>query len=354
MRKFLPIMTIIGIVSYYLVFYVLPRPDKARALAPTEYQAPFAQPTWIATSTPMPSATIGYESTLMIAQATADEARRVNAQVTSEAENRIMQYVQMTQVENDHRYQVASWTQIAAGTSIPLTATAQVMQATQIADNMRFVGGILTATNAAPTQYAAMMQLQTQAQFGRANELVKIFALAALGVFLLSIGVFMWRWKPTPPAAEMEMPTETVVHLRKPTGPGTFTQPRYVVPCSPEQLNELAENAANGKKKLSINRLEQTSRTFRNQRAVLIDVREFFVNNQFAIKDDDGTVTLNADGEAFLDGWFDEHTLPTEYQFNGNGGEHTEPDIVPELVQQTVDDPYGWRDLNGHKQQEVA
>ena len=39
------------------------------------------------------------------------------------------------------------------------------------------------------------------------------------------------------------------------------------------------------------------------------------IDGQFVITDGNGTITLNADGESFLAGWFDAHKLPNEYEF---------------------------------------
>jgi hypothetical protein len=247
---------------------------------------------------------------------TADEARRVNAQVTSEAEQRLLSYAQLTADENARQHEILMWTQIAAGTSIPLTATAAVINATQIAESQHIVAAAYTQQAAAPTQQAALLQLQATAQFARVNEIAEIVAIGLTCIFLLAGIAFFVRHGPREETEEdaQEPQTETTVWVRSDKDNGAHSH-LLTVPCTSDQLTELAELAANGEKKFGINRLEQTSRTFRSQRDTLILVRQFLVENKFVIPDDKGTITLNADGEAFLAGWFDRHQLPTEYQF---------------------------------------
>lgn len=286
---------------------------QAAAIASTSTQ--YATPTFIPTQTPIPSPTIGYEATLAIAQSTADEARRVNAQVTAQHEQVVLSELQLTADTEYRAQQVLSWTAQAGPTIIPLTATQQVLMNTQIANSQALASGFLTATHQAPTQMAAIVQVQNVARYARVNEIVKIIGMGALILFMLAIVAFINRLPVAQTKAEVEPQKETVIQMRKDTGQGLFTQTRTVVPCSPEQLTELAELAVNGEKKFGINRLENHTRTFKSQRETLVKVRLWLQENDFVIKDTDGSVTLNADGEAFLTEWFDLHKLPDEYEF---------------------------------------
>jgi hypothetical protein len=285
---------------------------QAAAVAPINTQ--YATPTFRPTETPIPTSTIGYEATIYVAQATADEARRVNAQATAAHEQHILSIVQITAAQDARNQEILSWTQIAAPTVIPLTATMQVVINTQVAEGEKRVADMMTSTFQAPTQYAAMVNAQTNAQYASAMRVVDVFGKAAIGVFCIGLAVFLFRWKPPAAKPVAEMPTETVVQIRRDKGNGDFGQTRAVVPCSPEQLSELAEMAVNGEKRFGINRLETQSRTFKGQRPVLLAVRQFLIDNGLVISDDSG-ITLNADGAAFLTGWFDSHQLPGEYEF---------------------------------------
>lgn len=313
MKKAIIISLAVMCAYAYFVFIRAPRQPAAFAQGMPTATA-YASPTFIPTRTVVPTATVGYEQTVAVAQMTADEARRVNVEVTNAAENRILQYVQMTAEIDRQRQEVLSWTATAALTSIPLTATAQAVGSTQIAQANAIIAGALTATNAAPTQYAVMIQLQSQAQFARANEIIKIVAMGALVLFLLAGVAFFVRF-PVQPKVQVatDAPSETVVHMRHDTGGGTFSQVRAVVPCTPEQLTELAENITQGKKTLAINQWEGHGTAF--TRPVIHQVRGWMHENGFAVSTSDNQLAPTNDGLAFLCGWLESHQLPTEYQF---------------------------------------
>ena len=290
---------------------------QAAAIAVTNTQ--YATPTFRPTETPVPTSTIGYEATIYVAQATADEARRVNAEVTAAHEVYLLAQMQLT-ADVDYRiHEQAVWTAIGGQTSIPLTATAQVIDNTKVADANALASGQLTATYQAPMQISAMANAQASVIYAEAARIADLVGKWTLIGFVIVLSVFLWRRAKMPnlmPVVEDEPQTETIIHMRKPTGTGTFEQKRLIIPCSPEQLTELAEMAVNGEKKFGINRLETQSRTFRGQRAVLIAVRRFLLDSGLVIPDGNGTITLNADGEAFLVGWFDTHQLSDEYEFD--------------------------------------
>lgn len=290
-------------------------PASAQAAAFAETNTEYHTPTFIPTETPIPTSTIGYEATLFIAQATADEARRVNAEVTAQAEQRILSYVQMTADTDKRNQEVLSWTAIAGPTVIPLTATQQAIYNTQAAESRSMVIALMTGTARAPTHIAAMARSYATVQYAQVSQVADLFGKGAIVLFCIGVFVFGVRQKPITPRPVIEQPRETVVHIRRENGQGDFNQARAVVPCTPEQLTELAEYAVNGEKKFGINRLETQSRTFKSQRETLIQVRQFLIDNCLVITDANGTITLNDDGEAFLEGWFDTHRLPTEYEF---------------------------------------
>lgn len=315
MKKIIIFLIIIFAAYLYFSIRSAPRLGTVQAAVIAETSTQYVMsPTFIPTGTPVPTSTIGYEATIMIAQATADEARRVNAEVTAAHEANILSILQLTADGEKRNQEILSWTAQAGPTIIPLTATQQVISNTQLANGQQIVAAGYTQQAAAPTQYAAMVQGQATKQFAQINEIMKLFAMGALLLFMLALVAFFNRF-PIQPKQEQELPTETVVQMRKDNGQGSFQQTRVVVPCSPDQLSELAELAVDGEKRFGINRMESSSRTFRGQRATLLAVREFLVTNGFVIADDNGHIALNANGEAFLAGWFDFHKLPIGVEF---------------------------------------
>ena len=326
-------VVVIGFFVYVGVVIVRALPSKsvqAAAFASTNTQ--YATPTFRSTETPVPTATIGYEATIFVAQATADEARRVNAQATAAHEANQLAQMQLTADAEKRAQEVLSWTAQAGPTIIPLTATQQVVMNTQVAIGEMRVAAMMTMTKEAPTQISAMARSQSAVEFARLAQIADVTGKYVLIVFVLILSIFIITRLKMPnliSSASEEKQTETVVQIRRDNGQGSFAQTRAVVPCSPEQLTELAEYAINGEKKFGINRLENTSRTFHNQRETLILVRQFLVENKFVIPDNNGTITLNADGEAFLTGWFDSHRLPSAYEFAEP--KESDPELQEEL-----------------------
>jgi len=297
----------------FVLVVLRPQTNRGAAFAQqnnTQYPTSTPYPT----NTFIPTVTIGYESTLAIAQATADEARRINAVVTSEYEQRVLEQLQMTAEEDRRIQERLSWTATAALTSIPLTQTQQSVINTQIPMQNNLALAQLTATAQAPTQIAALIQAQESVQFVRLNNIANVVGKVAAIAFVLAFIYFCLKFPVQPKQELVEQPSETVVVMKQNNGQATNWK-RLVIPCSPEQLTELAELAVNGEKKFGINRLETQSRLFRSQRETLLKVREWLQINKFVIQDENGSVTLNADGETFFTEWFELHKLPDTYEF---------------------------------------
>jgi len=195
------------------------------------------------TATIIPSATIDYQVTAIIAQQTADEARRVNALVTAQFEQRALEQLQMTAQAEQRSQEIYGWTVTAALTSIPLTATQQAALNTQIPHEQMLLAAELTSTKEAPTQMIAMIDAQNHAIFGRADYIARTFAMIAFGVFCIGLIVFLVRLPTTPTAQAFddEQPvaaqTETVVQMKRDLGNGDFSFSRCVT------IAMLAENA---------------------------------------------------------------------------------------------------------------
>ena len=315
----------------------------------TEYRTP--QPT--ATQSPIPTATVEYQATAhaaetsaYIAQSTADAANRIMAQATNDQQQReheaAMQNAEGTaQAEANHMIELG-WTATAYQTSMPLTATAQVDNMTAIADYKAVTIAQITATAALPTQIVAESNARTQAKLAPVFAFVQLFAIFGIGVFMLFAAWFMrWYWMRedarqaiaahnaspqgvaerhgfTPiaqsePEPEFIQPTETVITVRQDHGDGNMRMDKYTVPCTREQLLQVAENVLTKGWTLAINQWESAETLF--TRNTFGKLRSWLQSNQFAVSAGSGTLALSPEGQAFLDAFLNAAQLPTEYQF---------------------------------------
>lgn len=320
MKKILSFVFLILASAIVLRMAILNRPVQAAAFQLVATNTEYLSPTPQSTQTIIPSATIGYQDTAVVAQQTAMEAVRVNAIITAEHEQRVLSELQLTSVVESQYFAVQSWTATGALTSIPLTMTQQYYNNTQVANSQSIIAGQLTATKQAPTQMAAIANVKNMEKYAKIDHGARAFFMIAGGLFLLAMVAWFVRNpvlpKPDPQENEVESSEGTPITLRRDRGQGFGNTKKLVVPCNVDQLTELAELAVNGEKRFGINRLERESRTFKSQRDTLIAVREFLVLNELAIKTDDGVLTLNEDGQDFLSQWFETHQLPDGYKFD--------------------------------------
>lgn len=316
----------------------------------TEYQSP--QPT--ATQSPVPTATIEYKATAnaaetqaYIAQATADEANRVMVQATNDQQQRehetAMQSNSATQQAEANKIIVLGWTATAYQTTVPLTATAQVENMTAIANYKAVTIAEITATAYMPTQIVANANAQTQAQFATAFAWVQVFAIFALGVFLLFTAWFMrWYWMREDARAELEsranspesiaarnglvpipenfiMPNEPIAPRPAPRveRPMTAENLKYTIPSAQEQFDIFAEKLVTGEMALSINRWETSGLIsgVKNVRAWIKNMRGWMHANGFGVFNENDEMTLVQAGREWLEHYLEKRILPTEYQF---------------------------------------
>jgi len=278
----------------------------------TEY--PFATQTPQPTFTIVPSATIDYQQTAIVAQSTADEARRINSMATAEYVRLLNEQLAMTQVVEQHNFTIMSWTQQAAATSIPLTATQQAIINTQIPQQQQIIAAQMTATKEGPAQLVAMRDAENRVQYGKLTYIANMVAALAIFVFAIGVVVFVFRFPMVKrePTEEKESPLETVVWVKNTKDNGTQSL-RVVVPCSPEQLTELAENITQGEKTLAINQWEGKDTLF--TRDVILKVRAWLRDNDFVIPTDDGQLAPTGELFDFLCGWLETKKLPSGYDF---------------------------------------
>lgn len=311
----------------------------------TAYASETAEIRYTATPTITPSPTIDYQSTLVIAQATADEARRLNTQATAEFEQRQQVQLQMTAESDRIAYDVQMITATMAGTSIPLTQTQQSVINTQIPAQQTLQAGILTATHEAPTLMVAMSRAQNEATYGALGYAVNVFAVFGLTIFIIVLSIFLYRMSLKQTAPEKvfvdRMPPdihpipdpeprpdtilqrtyqsqpETIVTLRTDHGGGFARTERMVIPCRPDQFTELCEGVISGVRSLAINVWEGAQQPF--TRGEFMRVREWMQRYQFAQSAGAGSMILTAEGETLFRTWLESHALPGSFKFEEVG-----------------------------------
>ncbi len=283
----------------------------------TEY--PTATYTQRPTETIIPSATIDYQQTAIVAQSTADEARRINSMATAEYMRLVNEQLAMTQVVEQQNFMIQSWTATAALTTIPLTATQQAVNNTQIPQAQLIAAAQLTATKGAPTQLVAMENAKNYVKFAETNQRVNVVGKLSIIVFILGVLAFMFIY-PMPAKSEpieteeKESQLETVVWLKNTKDNGAASS-RMVVPCSPEQLTELAEKITQGVTTFGINQWEQNCKTFKSDRNVIHAVRGWLQVNKFAYANGQGELAPSDEGLDFLCGWLDKQQLSNGFEF---------------------------------------
>lgn len=308
-------------VLVFILVVLKPKTSNGAAFVQSVTQYPTGTP--IPTNTFIPSATIGYESTLQVAQSTADEARRINAVVTSEYEQRLLEQVQLTAAYEQRVQEIYSWTVTAALTSVPLTQTQQAVMNTQIPMQNNLAFAQLTATAQAPTQMAALIQAQESVRYVKFNNIMDIIGRFLLMGFMGSLIYFVFKF-PVQPKPEVPNPGETVVMLKRDRGQGSFTMVRNTIPCSPDQLTELAQKIIEGKKTLAINQWEGAGTLF--TRPVILAMRAWMRENGFAVATEENQLVPTVEGLDFFLGWLASQKLPSEFEFGETENVHTETD----------------------------
>ena len=260
-----------------------------------------------ATITLTPTATVDYLSTAVIAKETSDEAMRVNVQVTAEQDQRNFVQAQWTvtaeavnQVHAEMTRQAAQFTATAYATSIPATQTAQA-----IGNSLQ--GTEMAMTISAPTQLVAMANARALADTAAYREYAEMFVIVCAGFALIALGigvlVMMYRdvMKPKAepdPEPEPTVPTIPFVHAPGPQSrPGGVRLIRADIPCSVDQLLELADGIVNRRMTLAINQWEGTT-----VHKVIKEIRAFFIKHEFArvLLGKGGELGIEVLGEEFL------------------------------------------------------
>jgi hypothetical protein len=284
---------------------------------------PVNSPLPSATATPsiVPTATIDYQSTAMIAQQTADEARRVNAVVTAQFEQRIQEQLLLT-AEHERRVQeIYSWTVTAAFTTIPLTSTQQAIVNTQIPSKQTQQAAQMTATHEAPQLLIAMEDAKNHKKYGATNYLISMAAMVFVIVLMVTGTYALIRFIQTHPLpSEIEQDDEdsqTVTRVNMYTNNGAHSE-MHEIPCSPDQLTEFADRYVNKKATLRINNWEGANTLW--TRDYYKPFRKWMEDAGLVVSEvrPDGATRytpIEPNLSDFLRGWLVNERLPAGYEF---------------------------------------
>lgn len=294
-----------------------------------------ASPAATATATLSPTPTVDWQETAVIAQQTADEARRLNTAATAAYEQRLHEESAWTARADTWTAQAAESTATAYLTSVPLTSTARVEDMTANSAQMTLTSNEMTATEHAPTQVVAMIDAQNYEEYGALDFVIRLFVLAGLGVFFFGVGIFAFFARPkvavktvnAAPAHAVREPDliqlkpETIVNAKTDYGKGYGQEQIYKVPCTREQLSELADRVILKGESLGVNNFEGKDTLF--TRSIFMRLRNFLQTNFMAKSAGagSGSMILTDKGEAFLRGWLERSELPHSYSFDKNNYE---------------------------------
>ncbi len=299
--------------------------EQASQLTQNTYdrQRSAAQPTQsYSTSTPIPTETIGWQQTAVNAQSTSDAAMRLMVEATSAEAQRQQERLLMTATIDIATIQAGQLTaqsdiatSTAALTAVPLTSTAQSLDReiakTQISDSHTAVA----MTRQAPTQVILMAYAQSQAKYADVTMRVDIGVRIAVSFFVIVLSALM-VYVILRRNTRSEQPTVFIrplddIPLRKHEEQGSVRFTRADVPCTKDQLLELADGIINRGMTLSFNPWEGTT-----VHKVLKVMREFMVENHFArnVKGQGGLLDILADGEKFLRDTLDKQEPPAPFR----------------------------------------
>jgi hypothetical protein len=281
--------------------------DFAQNNTPLATAARAISPVPTATATIEPTATIDYQQTAVIAKETSDEAMRINVEVTAEQDRRIFVQAQWTVTAEAINYANANMTQQASqftatayATSIPATQTAQSMESM-----VRGTERAMTIT--APTQMVAMANARAVSETATFRAQVDAFVVLCVGVamVLIGAGIFLMVYfdvqvkTKAPKIVEKDIPVPIpFVHVAGPqSDKGGVRMIRAEVPCTIEQLLELADGIVNRGMTLAFGQWEDTI-----VHKSLKELRAFFVQHEFAkvLLGKGGELGIEVLGEEFL------------------------------------------------------
>lgn len=286
------------------------------------------------TSAPVPTATLDVQSTLSVigtqiaeAQATANAVNLAIVQITEGSEQRSHEQLQMTSQSSQLTAQSDSWTATVFLTSFPATSTQQSISNTQISDYGTMQASQITAIADAPRIAMAQNAADNIKKYGFIEYLIKYVVFITIAFLFACLGFFFLR-KPKiitetkivevlPPIIPIKnaMRDEYLakVELKQNSDTPFPKSDLLVFPCTPEQMDELADKVINKKMSLAYDNFYGKESKFK--RETYRPVYDFLKNNKLAKPagaQNKGIVASELLEEILL-GWLNNKNLPEDY-----------------------------------------
>jgi len=305
----------------------------AMALSPSMTTAQRA-PTVVSTATPVYAMTIqAVETSQGAAEATSEAAMLELAAMTAQKEAVDLQYAQLTAGASLLTAQADQWTATAAPSAVPGTQTAAAIDRGIAIGMSTQVSAAFTATFQAPTQLVAMDRAQDEVEQAPLNFIVRMFMFLAMAFFFMAVGVFTLqensrrRVTPAPlPVVEAVKiqdyvepePSESVVTVQRDAGGAFPSMEKFVVPCTPEQLENfvkgiLSDGASFAYDYWTRRQANEEKAPFTRDEYTLF--RNWMQTNRLVLSTSNGSLALSPAGESLFIEFLNSMTLPEVFRF---------------------------------------
>lgn len=341
MKNLITIFFIATIIIGSIAFFSSPNHDsQAAALTDQPMATETIQPSNmimapIATSTPeaISTPTIDYQATQQIlrtqldqTQKQLDDAKRLMVEVTAQHETDLQQQASWTADADNRKWQITSWTATAAPTSIPATQTQSAFNAIMMPTNQSIIITAQAMTQQAPTQIIVIAQAQAQADHAGWLLTSQIIGGIAISIFIIALAFWLIKlglhYAPSAssnltiadpassPDDETDRPIEN--HIVMKNGDPVYPSAQKIKdPFTRDEWMLIIEYYAEIKS-LAIGKWDKK----KSGRDLVLRLRTFALENKFAFRTSDGQVTLNNEGEKFLDIISNDQPLPHYYNID--------------------------------------
>ena len=319
--------------------------NTAALMAIANTSMPSETPSAEATSMPTATATIDYISTSQVLQGQLDQtqkqlddAKRLMVEVTAQHEANVQQQNAWTAEASNQQYQIQSWTATAALTSVPATQTQTTFNSIMMPTNQSIIMTSQAMTQQAPTQIIVIAQAQAQAD--HAGWLITMQVALGIAISALTIALAFWLIKlglhyssaaiaksddggsKTETASGPDFEADTDQHIVMQSADPIYPSVQKIKnPFAPDEWNIVIEYYTEINS-LAIGKWDKK----KNGRDLVLRLRAFVMENNFAYRSGDGQITLNHDGMKFLDAISNGSPLPHYYDVDPNTKHFTEDD----------------------------
>jgi hypothetical protein len=264
------------------------------------------------------------QSTAIAAQAIANNLLQSQIQVTQQAQSIELQKIQNAQ-------QIAQWTKDAPATPTPnATGTAEVIAANMLAAKAL----IAHATEVSPTETIRRVNALAEANNADARVKADIVMPYFAGIIIIVFFFFLWRFvsaglyktlekesAPDEETAPEQQPFAPINEVKpvivppsqEPLSDGFISLSNHFIPCTPVQLDELAEQVLSRKNTLPFNDYEGSKSKW--TRNALLTMRAWMQSKEYIESIGGGKVRSTSGGEDMLREWRDNHRLPAGIEF---------------------------------------